>query len=153
MITLNQIQLLDQKVELAVTKISALVEENKKLQTDCECLNAEKEVLHRKIAEYQDNQTQIEQSLLHALERLETIGCAETDLTQGFGAIQSLGGSEILAESTGELSVNTPQEYQSAEHSAELFATTEHMQEYSDTPSNTESIARQPIPETQFDIF
>ncbi|WP_306698533.1 hypothetical protein [Treponema endosymbiont of Eucomonympha sp.] len=38
MITLNQIQLLDQKVELAVTKISVLVEENKKLQTDCEFL-------------------------------------------------------------------------------------------------------------------
>ncbi|WP_059370817.1 hypothetical protein [Treponema endosymbiont of Eucomonympha sp.] len=153
MITLNQIQLLDQKVELAVTKISVLVEENKKLQTDCEYLKAEKEVLHRKIAEYQGNQTQIEQSLLHALERLETVGCIETDLTQEFGAIQSPGGSEILTESTGESSVNTPQEYQSAEHSAELFATTEHTQEYSDTPSNTESIARQPIPETQFDIF
>ncbi|GHU13714.1 hypothetical protein FACS1894161_3920 [Spirochaetia bacterium] len=160
MITLNQIQLLDQKVELAVTKISVLVEENKKLQTGCNRLEAEKEELQRKITEYQDNQTQIEQSLFHTLERLETVERAEADLTQRFGIIQSTEGAEIPAESTDESSTNIPQEYQSAEpscstaeHSAELFATTEHTQEYSDTPLNTEGITRQVSSETQFDIF
>jgi chromosome segregation ATPase len=73
MISLSQIQLLEQKIESAIDKIAALTDENKKLQVQYDSARAETISLQNKLNEFQSNQSRIEQGILNALHRLETV--------------------------------------------------------------------------------
>jgi predicted nuclease with TOPRIM domain len=73
MVSLSQIQLLEQKIESAITKIGTLTEENKKLTEQYESTKAENTNLVNKLNELQSNQGRIEQGILNALHRLETV--------------------------------------------------------------------------------
>jgi chromosome segregation ATPase len=80
MITLDQIHLLDEKVQKAVDQINTLKDENEKLLLDKEQLTeklaeyekriAELEVL---VGEFKNGQGEIEQGIINAINRLETI--------------------------------------------------------------------------------
>jgi regulator of replication initiation timing len=73
MISLSQIQLLEQKIEVAVGKIVRITEENKSLYKECVHLRTENERLAHDLAKFQDEQVQIEQGILHAIDRLEAV--------------------------------------------------------------------------------
>jgi chromosome segregation ATPase len=73
MISLSQIQLLEQKIESAIIKIAALTDENNKLHAQYDSARAENTSLQNKLNEFQSNQSRIEQGILNALHRLETV--------------------------------------------------------------------------------
>ena len=94
MITLEQLKLLEQKIEAAVQKISALTrdnaslqgmcdefdrentrlqEENKRLQGDLSDMTDELAVLKSSQSQYQSEREQLEQVVIHAIERLEAV--------------------------------------------------------------------------------
>jgi chromosome segregation ATPase len=73
MITLSQMQLLEQKIESAIAKISALSDENNMLRASCDSIKSENDSLVAKLDEFQANQSKIEQGILKALQRLEFV--------------------------------------------------------------------------------
>ncbi|MDR3283743.1 MAG: cell division protein ZapB [Treponema sp.] len=73
MISLDKIQLLEQKIEIAVGKIVRITEENRTLQKEYARMKAENEALRASLTKYQDEQTQIEQGILHVIDRLEAV--------------------------------------------------------------------------------
>jgi chromosome segregation ATPase len=73
MISLDQIQLLEQKIEIAVGKIVRITEENLSLHREIQRLRTENESLQGIITKSQDEQIQIEQGILNVIDRLEAI--------------------------------------------------------------------------------
>jgi hypothetical protein len=73
MISLDKIQLLEQKIEIAVGKIVRITEENRTLQKEYVRIKAENEAMKASLVKYQDEQAQIEQGILHVIDRLEAV--------------------------------------------------------------------------------
>jgi chromosome segregation ATPase len=73
MVSLDQIQLLEQKIEIAVGKIVRITEENLSLHRDVQRLKTENESLQGIITKAQDEQIQIERGILSIIDRLEAI--------------------------------------------------------------------------------
>lgn len=73
MISIEQILLLQQKVESAVEKISQLQAENDALRTQCSELSNALSRKTEQLSQFEQNQNKIESGILKALERLNTI--------------------------------------------------------------------------------
>lgn len=73
MISLDQILLLQQKVESAVEKISQLQAENDALRTKCSELSNSLSRKTEQLSKFEDEQKNIESGILHALEKLNLI--------------------------------------------------------------------------------
>jgi chromosome segregation ATPase len=73
MVSLDQIQLLEHKIEIAVGKIVRITEENLSLHRELQRLKTEHESLQGIITKSQDEQVQIEQGILSIIDRLEAI--------------------------------------------------------------------------------
>lgn len=73
MLSLEQIQLVQQKVEKVIAKINSLEEEKAKLISQNDELIKENNELKSKISSFETDQSKIEQGLLHALERLNSV--------------------------------------------------------------------------------
>lgn len=86
MITLDQIRILEQKVEEAVSLIQRLKQENKDLTAQCVALEEEKNSLTERISAYEADQERIEQGIIQTLEKLNVI---ENSVLQVAGFSQS----------------------------------------------------------------
>lgn len=73
MISLEQIQLLEQKVESAVAKILQLTEERDALHQRCVQLEEENKRLQSNILDFNQDQDRIEQGIIKALEKLNAV--------------------------------------------------------------------------------
>ncbi len=73
MISLEQIQLLEQKVESAVAKILQLTEERDSLRQRCVHLEEENNRLQSNILDFHQDQERIEQGIIKALEKLNAV--------------------------------------------------------------------------------
>lgn len=73
MISLEQIQLLEQKVESAVAKILQLTEERDTLHQRCVQLEEENKRLQSTISDFHQDQDRIEQGIIKALDKLNAV--------------------------------------------------------------------------------
>ena len=73
MITLDQVYLLEQKVESAVEKIQQLQAENDALRKKCSELTNALSSKSEQLTSFESDQTQIENGIKKALERLNAI--------------------------------------------------------------------------------
>lgn len=73
MIGLEQVLLLEQKVELAIAKIAELTEKNTSLNSKCKELEESNSLLAQRITSFEADQNKIEQGILHALDRLNSV--------------------------------------------------------------------------------
>ncbi len=73
MITLNQVQLLQKKVEDAVDTIMALRKENAALKERCRAYENNNADLSRRVTSYEEEQNMIEQGIMSVLTRLNTV--------------------------------------------------------------------------------
>ncbi len=73
MISLDQVFLLEQKVESAVAKIQQLQSENDALRTKCEQLTNALSVKSEQLSSFENDQNQIESGIKKALDRLNSI--------------------------------------------------------------------------------
>lgn len=73
MISLDQIQLLEQKVESAVAKILQLTEERDAIYRRCIQLEEENNRLQSNILDFHQDQERIEQGIIKALDKLNTV--------------------------------------------------------------------------------
>lgn len=73
MISLEQIQLLEQKVESAVAKILQLTEERDSLYQRCVQLEEENNRLQSNIVDFHQDQERIEQGIIKALDKLNAV--------------------------------------------------------------------------------
>ena len=73
MISLDQVQLLEQKVGSAVEKITQLSAENAALRTKCAELQNALDAKTEQFTSFQSDQNKIEEGILSALDRLNTV--------------------------------------------------------------------------------
>lgn len=73
MISLDQVQLLEQKVESAVERITQLNAENDALRSKCAELTNALSVKSEQFSSFQADQNKIEEGILNALDRLNTV--------------------------------------------------------------------------------
>ena len=73
MISLDQVRLLEQKVEKAVSKILQLQKENAELKERCAFLESKAENLNKKVSDFESDQNKIEEGIANALQRLNMI--------------------------------------------------------------------------------
>ncbi|AEE16373.1 cell division protein ZapB [Treponema brennaborense] len=86
MISLDQIRVLEQKVESIVAKLGLLVTENAELKQKCAQLEQSGKEAAAALSAYEQDQSKIEQGILHALDRLNTV---ENSVLQAAGQLQS----------------------------------------------------------------
>lgn len=86
MISLDQIKLLEEKVEQALAKIIELREANAFLKTKYDAISEENQHLKSMLSSYEADQSKIEQGILNALNRLNTV---ESTIYQAIGASES----------------------------------------------------------------
>ena len=73
MITLDQVQLLEKKVEMIVSKLSDLQRQNFALQEKNRDLIEQNSILKQKVSSFESDQNKIEQGILKALDRLNSM--------------------------------------------------------------------------------
>lgn len=73
MITLDQVQMLEKKVETIVLKMNDLQKQNSSLQEKNRNLIEENSILKQKISSFEADQNRIEQGILNALDRLNSM--------------------------------------------------------------------------------
>ena len=73
MISLDQVQLLEKKVESAVAKIVELQNENSELKQKCIAYKSRSEELQNQASSFEADQNKIEQGILHVLDRLNIV--------------------------------------------------------------------------------
>ena len=73
MITLDQVQLLEKKVETIVSKINDLQRQNSALQEKNRELIEKNSLLMQRISSFEADQNRIEQGILNALDRLNSM--------------------------------------------------------------------------------
>ena len=95
MISLVQIQLLEEKVESAVAKILQLTEENEALARRCAQLEDEKAKLQDNLLNFHQDQERIEQGIIKALDRLNVV---ENSVLQAVEQRQTDGSQEAVEE-------------------------------------------------------
>lgn len=95
MISLVQIQLLEEKVESAVAKILQLTKENEALAQRCAQLEDEKAKLQDNLLNFHQDQERIEQGIIKALDRLNVV---ENSVLQAVEQRQTDGSQETVEE-------------------------------------------------------
>lgn len=95
MISLVQIQLLEEKVESAVAKILQLTKENEVLAQRCAQLEDEKAKLQDNLLNFHQDQERIEQGIIKALDRLNVV---ENSVLQAVEQRQTDGSQEAVEE-------------------------------------------------------
>ena len=85
MITLDQVLLLEQKVESAVAKIQQLEAENDALRNKCSELTNALSAKSEQLSSFETDQNKIEQGIRKALDRLNTI---ENSVLKAAGQLQ-----------------------------------------------------------------
>ena len=103
MITLDQVLLLEQKVESAVAKIQQLEAENDALRNKCSELTNALSAKSEQLSSFETDQNKIEQGIRKALDRLNTI---ENSVLKAAGQLQSTPQSTI--KSTPQNTTQTP---------------------------------------------
>jgi len=73
MISLSQIQLLENKIEKTLKKIISLQSENAELAKKCASYEKTNAELTQRLAVFEENQGAIEKGIVHALERLNSV--------------------------------------------------------------------------------
>ena len=73
MISLDQVRLLEQKVENAVNKILQLQKENAEFKEKCAFLESQASNLNQKVSNYESDQNKIEEGIVNALKRLNVV--------------------------------------------------------------------------------
>ena len=86
MISLDQVKLLEEKVEQALAKIIELKEANAFLKTKYDAVSEENQHLKSMLSSYELDQSKIEQGILNALNRLNTV---ESTIYQAVSASES----------------------------------------------------------------
>ncbi len=86
MVSLEQVRLLEQRVNKAIARISALQQENTTLREELSGYQARVSELEHQIAQIKEDQTAIEQGILSALGQLDQL---EDELTDDGGASES----------------------------------------------------------------
>ncbi len=176
MISLDQILLLEQKVESAVEKISQLQAENDALRSKCAELTNSLSAETERLSAFEQDQSRIENGILKALERLSSIensvlktagkaGApaqnAEAGTAAGYGVSAETAApvQETAAEQTAQETPEMPPEPQTAQADARPLSGGQYDGQNPDgTAADTaaEQTPRQPdgMPENgQFDIF
>lgn len=91
MITLDQVLLLEEKVESAVAKIAQLEAENDALRTKCSELSNSLSAKSELLSSFEKDQSKIESGILKALDRLNSI---ENSVLKAAGGNKNAGGSK-----------------------------------------------------------
>ena len=144
MISLNQVQLLERKVENAVSKIVALQKQNELLQSKCKDLELKNEQLNEKVFNFEREQNTIEQGLLSVLNRLDFVEDSIHTLNSET--------NNSAASPEGNSSEQTySQEHDNLEETAEDF-TQPSFDDFSE-PTEIQQDAEKPTENGQFDIF
>ena len=73
MITLDQVRLLEQKVENAINKINQLQKENTELKEKCAFLESKANNLNQKVSDFESDQNIIEEGIANVLKRLNSV--------------------------------------------------------------------------------
>ena len=95
MITLDQVLLLEQKVESAVAKIQQLEAENDALRNKCSELTNALSAKSEQLSSFETDQNKIEQGIRKALDRLNTI---ENSVLKAAGQLQSNTQPQVTAK-------------------------------------------------------
>lgn len=108
MITLDQVQLLEKKVETIVSKINDLQRQNSALQEKNRELIEKNSLLMQKISTFEADQNRIEQGILNALDRLNSM--ENSVLKVGTSAInESQNVQTQEQETSGVVNENSPE--------------------------------------------
>lgn len=103
MISLDQIRVLEQKIEAIVSKIKELTEENLVLHNKNSQLEQENSLLKTKLSAFEQDQEKIEQGIINALDRLNSV---ENSILLAAGVLNQENSTETS---------QTPQENHTAE--------------------------------------
>lgn len=108
MITLDQVQLLEKKVETIVSKINDLQRQNSALQEKNRELIEKNSLLMQKISTFEADQNRIEQGILNALDRLNSM--ENSVLKVGTSAINESQNVQLQEQQTSEVvNENSPE--------------------------------------------
>ena len=116
MISLEQISLLEQKVESAVAKILQLTEERAGLLQQCAQLESENRDLKNKLLSFEQDQEKIEQGIIKALDRLNVV---ENSVLQAISSHQE---PDVIRDDGEEVQISAGTPAQQAHHTeSEIF--------------------------------
>ena len=73
MLSLDQIKVLERKIEAVVSRVMALTSENSSLKQKIDSLEQENQSLKSKVESFESDQEKIEQGIISALDRLNTV--------------------------------------------------------------------------------
>ena len=104
MITLDQVLLLEQKVESAVAKIQQLEAENDALRNKCSELTNALSAKSEQLSSFEADQNKIEQGIRKALDRLNTI---ENSVLKAAGQLQSNTQPQVTAKPVAAVAPST----------------------------------------------
>lgn len=104
MITLDQVLLLEQKVESAVAKIQQLEAENDALRNKCSELTNALSAKSEQLSSFETDQNKIEQGIRKALDRLNTI---ENSVLKAAGQLQGNTKPQVTAKPVAAVAPNT----------------------------------------------
>ena len=162
MISLDQVRLLEQKVENAVNKILQLQRENAELKERCAFLESQASNLNQKVSNYESDQNQIEEGIVKVLKRLNGVEDAvrtQIELESSNNPITE-DTSTVFAENITETVESSDESFQT-----EIQEETSNLTDYSNTQDfpqsieentfqleNSEETLEVPSPETIIDI-
>lgn len=162
MISLDQVRLLEQKVENAVNKILQLQRENAELKERCAFLESQASNLNQKVSNYESDQNQIEEGIVKVLKRLNVVEDAvrtQIELESSNNPITE-DTSTVFAENITETVESSDESFQT-----EIQEETSNLTDYSNTQDfpqsieentfqleNSEETLEVPSPETIIDI-
>lgn len=115
MISLDQVKLLEQKVESAVAKIQQLQAENDALRTRCSELTNALSTKSEQLTFFEQDQNQIESGILNALDRLNSI---ENQILRAAGS-QSANTTQVSSPVVPQQSISQVHEQKSGIHTYE----------------------------------
>ncbi|MCR4939146.1 MAG: cell division protein ZapB [Treponemataceae bacterium] len=146
MISLDQVHILEKKVESAVTKIIELKNENAALKNRINLLEKDNAELGSKVSVFEKEQNRVEEGILSVLNRLD-----EVEDTVSTSVLTTNNSSEINDDTAktevAEMDIRIPEENAAAEN-------TDTVSEDSDTDNAADgSFSPKPGENGQFDIF
>ncbi|MCR5606322.1 MAG: cell division protein ZapB [Treponema sp.] len=106
MISLDQVQLLEQKVESAVERITQLNAENDALRSKCAELTNALSVKSEQFSSFQADQNKIEEGILNALDRLNTVENTVLESASGDSVAQDSDDSNVTENSSNDETVS-----------------------------------------------
>jgi hypothetical protein len=149
MISLDQILLLEQKVESAVAKIAQLNAENAALRSKCTELTNALSAKSEQFSSFQTDQNKIEESILKALDRLNTV---ENTI---LGSITTINTAENETPTAEQPAVFSEETDISTDESAQDYdiQNPDELPEESQEATSPEEQKNEPSNQGQFDIF